>query len=383
MTSGGSPGGWELSSGMPGTSAGGGDACIASPTCALLPSASLGYSPGGAGACDNLGSVGGGGGGGGCFGGGGGGGANATAPGGPGGGGGSCADPSAFSVVYSASGAEGGIAGSPGANGWVAIQCVVFGLGTSWASQPLAGSGLSSPAAQDGSGDAATFSLPQGIAFNASLGAVVADTGNAMLRAVALDGITTSLTNLGAVPSPQGIAVRTSGDIVIVTGSDVFLLPALLREPSLLVGDEAAFGSLQAVTVNQNDTLLYVVDGPPNNVVRAIDPNSGLVTDVAGCKRCADNKYKDGTGSAAGFASLQAIATLPDGSLVVADLNRIRRVTTNGTVTTLTGSTTGTAYNKSGTTDGVGSAALFFSPQGLAVSANGNGAFSVCASVDV
>ena len=77
----------------------------------------------------------------------------------------------------------------------------------------------------------------------------------------------------------------------------------------------------------------------------------------------------DGTGSAARFKNPSCVAVDTAGNVYVADIGNhtIRKVTPAGVVTTLAGLAGG-----SGSADGTGSAAQFFSPHGVAVDSPGN-----------
>jgi glucose/arabinose dehydrogenase len=82
------------------------------------------------------------------------------------------------------------------------------------------------------------------------------------------------------------------------------------------------------------DGILFVADNH-NNCIKKITPNgrtSILCGSYAG--------FKDGQGTQAQFFRPAGMTFTPDGTLYVADSgnNRIRRVTTDGTVTTLCGS---------------------------------------------
>ena len=78
--------------------------------------------------------------------------------------------------------------------------------------------------------------------------------------------------------------------------------------------------------------------------------------------------YNDGTGTAASFKGINDLAADGQGNIYVADYEnaRIRKVTNAGVVTTLAGG------DSSGTADGTGSAAGFSSPAGLTLDKDGN-----------
>jgi hypothetical protein len=93
----------------------------------------------------------------------------------------------------------------------------------------------------------------------------------------------------------------------------------------------------------------------------SLAPNSGAVSTLAGSGGCAS---VDGVGSAASFCTPFGVAVVPSsGAIVVGELggNRIRVVSPSGNVTTLAG---GAAQ---GFADGSGTAAQFNAPMGVAV----------------
>ncbi|PYS95419.1 MAG: hypothetical protein DMF65_14185, partial [Acidobacteria bacterium] len=108
---------------------------------------------------------------------------------------------------------------------------------------------------------------------------------------------------------------------------------------------------------------LYVADAGESNRIRKITPR-GEVSTLAGGRE----GYADGAGAAAAFDTPSALALDRDGNLYVADTanNRIRRVTPDGSVTTVAGD--GTA----GFRDGPASQAQFDSPVGVAVDEDGS-----------
>src|SRR4051812_669368 len=102
-----------------------------------------------------------------------------------------------------------------------------------------------------------------------------------------------------------------------------------------------------------------------------------LVSTLAGSARVSGSA--DGVGLAARFSDPSGVAISADGSLaLVADTQNhtIRKiVVATGVVTTLAGSA-----NSSGSANGAGSAARFFHPEGLALS--GNGTIALVADTD-
>jgi sugar lactone lactonase YvrE len=77
--------------------------------------------------------------------------------------------------------------------------------------------------------------------------------------------------------------------------------------------------------------------------------------------------FQEGNGAAAQFASPNGVAVDANGNLIVVDFGnqRIRKITPGGSVTTLAGGSIGFA-------DGIGAAARFTSPSGVAVDPSGN-----------
>jgi sugar lactone lactonase YvrE len=190
----------------------------------------------------------------------------------------------------------------------------------------------------DGTGPAALFNTPSGITLSSDGTTLyVADTANNTIRKVALA--------TGLVSTLAGKA-GTSGT------SDGSGTAAQFHFPAGIVTD---------------GTNLYVTDRY-NNTIRKVVIATGLVTTLAGT--AGTSGATDGTGAAALFNSPSGIALSGDGAdLYLADTanHTIRKVeTATGVVTTLAG-TAGT----SGAVDGTGTAALFNFPAGIALSNDG------------
>ncbi len=107
---------------------------------------------------------------------------------------------------------------------------------------------------------------------------------------------------------------------------------------------------------------IYVADGVDAHRIRAISPD-GTVSTIAG----GDEGFADGRSSGARFSAPSGIAVGPDGALYVADTgnNKIRRVTTDGVVTTVGGRL------DPGYADGEAARARFNGPVGVAVDTGG------------
>ncbi|HEY7187818.1 MAG TPA: hypothetical protein VH436_14780 [Vicinamibacterales bacterium] len=127
------------------------------------------------------------------------------------------------------------------------------------------------------------------------------------------------------------------------------------------VGASASFSTPSGIALAPNGTL-YVAD-TGNNAIRRITPD-GSVSTLAGD---GTPGYADGPAHQARFNGPIGIAVAPNGRIVVADTynDRIRAIDVDGTVTTLAGS------GQPGADDGDASGASFDTPTGLAFDASG------------
>jgi sugar lactone lactonase YvrE len=191
-----------------------------------------------------------------------------------------------------------------------------------------------SPGSADGTGSAARFSAPTGVAVDSAGNIYVGDAGNAVIRKVTPAGVVTTLAGLaGATGSADG------------------------------AGSDARFYQPAGVAVDRAGNV-YVADYF-NNTIRKVMPG-GVVTTLAG--QAGQAGSTDGTGRAAQFYAPFAVAVDTTGNVYVADQfnQTIRKLTPAGVVTTLAGQA------MRGSADGIGSAAQFSSPSGVAVDAAGN-----------
>src|SRR5881275_1915714 len=185
----------------------------------------------------------------------------------------------------------------------------------------------------DGSGSAARFNAPDGIAVDSSGNLYVADTLNSTIRKITSTGVVTTLAG-------------TPGGIGSADGT----------------GSAARFNYPDALTVA--GTTLYVAEAY-NSTIRKVT-STGVVTTFAGTAGAFGNI--NGTGSAARFNSPYGVAATTTGIIYVADSgnHEIRKITPARAVTTFAGSAT-TDGGGIGSADGTGRIARFNYPNGVAV----------------
>jgi outer membrane protein assembly factor BamB len=243
----------------------------------------------------------------------------------------------------------------------------------------------------DGTGSAARFYNPLGVAVDPAGNVWVADTWNALLRKVTPAGLVTTLAGYGGWPLgsadgtgsagrfhwPVSVAVDSSGNAFVADNTNhtlrkvtpegvVTTLAGSAGSPGTAngTGSAARFNQPYGVALDSAGTIFVADNG--NHTIRKVT-QAGVVTTLAGSPGSAGSA--NGTGSAARFSSPTGVAVDSAGNVVVADNGNhtIRTVTSAGVVTTLAGSA-----GIPGEADGTGSAARFFYPTGVAVDSAGN-----------
>ena len=274
--------------------------------------------------------------------------------------------------------------GSPVTSHWVRQivsnpQCLVV--------TTFAGSGRGSA---DGTGTAARFYQPEGIAIDVVGNLFVADTYNCTIRKITPDGLVTTIAGLAGnhgsadgvgsaarFDFPVGIAIDAAGNLYvadtdnytirkITPGGTVTTLAGLAGSTGSAdgTGSAARFNYPYGVAVDAVGNLFVADTG--NYTIRKVTP-AGTVTTLAGF--AGSTGFADGSGSAARFYQPEGIAIDVVGNLFVADTFNctIRKITPAGLVTTIAG-----FAGSTGSADGTGSAARFSYPSGIAVDFSGN-----------
>lgn len=192
-----------------------------------------------------------------------------------------------------------------------------------------AGSGSAGSA--NGTGTAASFSSPIGLAFDASGNLYVADYGNHKIRVVTPSGVVGDYAGSGAAGSANGA-----------------LLSASFRNPMGLGFDASG--------------TLYVADRL-NHMIRKI--SGGTVSTLAGSGSIGS---LNSTGTAASFNYPNGVAIDASGNVYVADQqnNTVRKISSSGVVASYAGTTS------AGTVNGTGPVIRFNSVYGLSIDGQGN-----------
>jgi streptogramin lyase len=241
----------------------------------------------------------------------------------------------------------------------------------------------------DGTGSAARFNIPFGVAVDSSGNAYVSDSRNYTIRKITSAGVVTTLAGTAGLSGdtdgtgaaarffdPRGVAVDASGNVYVadaakhtirkITNAGVVTTLAGTSGVSGTsdgTGAAARFSGPLGVAVDSSGNI-YVADYG-NSAIRKIS-SAGVVTTLAGTAGQAGST--DGTGAAASFRGPYSVTVDSSGNVYVADYGNsaIRKITSAGVVTTLAGTA-----GQTGSTDGTGAAARFSLPGGVIVNSSG------------
>lgn len=215
---------------------------------------------------------------------------------------------------------------------------VCFGQAPKFTISTFAGVGASGFAGDGGAANAASLAFPAGITFDSSGNLYIADAFNSRVRKVDANGTITTVAGTGDFGN--------FGDTNVAT-------KAGMNRPYAAVPDKAG--------------NIYIAD-TYNDVIRKVAASSGIISTVAGTFRGFGG---DGGGATGALLDTPTALILdPAGNLYIADTanNRIRKVGTDGNITTFAGTGTAAANGDGGPA----TSAALNRPQGLAIDAAGN-----------
>ena len=253
---------------------------------------------------------------------------------------------------------------------------------------------LGGPGAQDGEGAAAQFYFPSGVASDGADNLYVADSANNTIRKIVVAtratttlagfaGVSGSADGTGAAAqfyAPRGLASDGAGNLFVVDSANNTIRKVVIATGvvTTFAGSAVAAGSDDGTGVaarfaypqgvaSDGAGNLFVTDAA-NYTIRKIVIATGKVTTLAGTAGAAGSD--DGSGATARFSFPQGVTSDGAGNLYVTDSgnNTIRRIViATGKVTTLAGSA-----GAAGSDDGSGAKARFTFPRGVASDGVGN-----------
>ncbi len=257
----------------------------------------------------------------------------------------------------------------------------------------VAGTGVQDSTGDGGPGTSAALKWPMGVAVDAAGNVFIADNGASKVRKVDAKGIITTVAGNGTegsdgdggpAPSaqlyqPSGVAVDGAGNLWILNGGSgmrkvVGGTITRVEDPTVVKKDNVTKTTYSQPTSAAVDAAgnVYLSDTSFNHRIRKI-ATDGTITTIAGTGT-AGFSGDGGPAASAALKEPRGIALDKAGNLYIADAgnSRIRKITTDGKITTIAGT------GKSGFSGDGGPAikADIYGPDGLAVDAAGNIYFS-------
>lgn len=191
------------------------------------------------------------------------------------------------------------------------------------------------------------FEGPYGVAVDSGRNIYVADRDGSNIAVIREQCCTFPLYRFNR---PTAVAVDAEGVVFVADTGEKSLIWKISSDDVRILGENTSFSNPSGIAVDAQGNV-YVAD-TGNNLIRKITP-SGEVSTVAGTAQ---------------FNSPSGIAVDSAGNVYVTDMGnqQIRKITPEGEVSILAGT------GQAGFLDGIGSAALFNNPTGVAIDEQGN-----------
>jgi RHS repeat-associated protein len=258
----------------------------------------------------------------------------------------------------------------------------------------VAGNGTTSYSGDDGPATSASLASPKGVAVDATGDFFIADVRHHRIRKVDINGIITTVAGNGtfgysgdngpatsaSLASPNGVAVDATGNIFIADTYNHRIRKVDTNGIITTVAGNGTYGysgdngpAINAGLFYPNDVAvdtagnLFIAD-TVNYRIRKVDTN-GIITTVAG-NGGQNSSGDDGPATSAKLYNPIGVAVDTAGNLFITNyrIHRVRKVDTNGIITTVAGNGT---YGYSGD-NGPATNAQLFTPTGITVDTIGN-----------
>ncbi len=234
----------------------------------------------------------------------------------------------------------------------------------------FAGSGVAGNA--DGTGTAAQFNGPCGIAVDGKGFVYVSDTNSSRIRKITPKGVVTTLaggTSSGYAEgqgttarfsSPCGLVAESSGVLYVADSNNNRIRKITTSGIVSTIAGSSTSGTTDATGASAQFNYPFGIARDNSGVLYVTDRNSNRIRKIS-------TSVAVTTIASTGFNSPRGIAVNALGVVYVADAgnNQVKTISSTGTVTVLAGS------GSAGAAEGVGTAAQFNTPSGVTVDRNG------------
>lgn len=237
----------------------------------------------------------------------------------------------------------------------------------------IAGNGHAGYSGDDGPATNASLNTPYDVTVDPAGNLYIADSNNGRIRKVDPAGrITTIAAGLNL---PTGVLLDGNNNLYIAdyNANKVYKRPALGGGFLILVGGPLSSPLWGPETLAFDPSgNLFIADNN-NQLIRKLDTR-GVLTVVGGLLTYRGFWGDGGPATNACFNGPSAVACDASGNVYVADFinNRIRRIDTNGIITTVAGSGPTTGYGSYGGDGGAATNACLYSPSDVALDSLGN-----------